>query len=114
MPMTTKAPILLVEDDRGHSRLIERALQRAHVAHDIVTVDDGQEALDYLLKQGPYADARHDLPLIVLLDVQLPSLDGIQVLKRLKADERTKDIPIFDDEFDRECRGDATVRSAKM
>ncbi len=95
MTMTPNTPILLVEDDRGHSRLIERVLRRARIAHHIVTIDDSQEALDYLLRQGAYVDAQHDLPLLVMLDIQLPGLDGIQVLQRLKTHERTKDLPIL-------------------
>ncbi len=95
MPKMLEHLILLVEDDKGHARLLERTLYRAGVSNGILIIDDGQEALDYLLKQGAYGDAQHPLPLLVLLDMQLPTLDGIQVLERLKANDYTKDVPIL-------------------
>lgn len=87
--------ILLVEDDPGHARLIVKNLRRANLTNDIVTVSDGQEALDYLFGTGEYADLKPSSPLLVLLDLNLPVLDGYQVLKRMKADERTKRIPVI-------------------
>jgi CheY-like chemotaxis protein len=87
--------ILLVEDDPGHARLIERNLRRAHVTNAIVTLGDGQQAIDYLFKEDTYAGATHALPLLLLLDVNLPGLDGTQVLARLKADARTRHIPVI-------------------
>ncbi len=76
--------IVLVEDDPGHARLIERNLRRAHITNDIVTLSDGQQAVDYLLQECTYAGATHALPLLLLLDLNLPGLDGYQVLTRLK------------------------------
>jgi CheY-like chemotaxis protein len=87
--------ILLVEDDPGHARLIERNLRRAHITNAIVTLGDGQQAIDYLFKEDTYAGATHALPLLLLLDVNLPGLDGTQVLARLKADARTRHIPVI-------------------
>jgi CheY-like chemotaxis protein len=86
--------ILLVEDDPGHARLIERNLRRAHITNEIITLSDGQQAVDYLFKEHTYAGATHTLPLLLLLDLNLPQLDGYQVLSRLKADERTRHIPV--------------------
>jgi CheY-like chemotaxis protein len=86
--------ILLVEDDPGHARLIERNLRRAHITNEIITLSDGQQAVDYLFKEHTYAGATHTLPLLLLLDRILPQLDGYQVLSRLKADERTRHIPV--------------------
>ena len=87
--------ILLVEDDPGHARLIERNLRRALITNEIVTLSDGQQAVDYLFKERTYAEATHALPLLMLLDLNLPQLDGYQVLTRLKADARTRHIPVI-------------------
>lgn len=86
--------ILLVEDDPGHARLIIKNLRRANLTNDIVAVEDGQQALDYLFSEGEYAGDDRPTPMLVLLDLNLPVLDGYQVLKRMKADERTKRIPV--------------------
>ena len=87
--------ILLVEDDLGHARLIEKNLRRSNIMNDIVTVGDGQQALDYLFGEGEYAGNQCRSPLLVLLDLNLPVLDGYQVLQRMKADRRTKRIPVI-------------------
>ena len=81
--------ILLVEDDPGHARLIEKNLRRANLTNEIAHVTDGQQAVDYLFSNG------HDSSLLVLLDLNLPVLDGCQVLERMKNDERTKRIPVI-------------------
>jgi CheY-like chemotaxis protein len=95
MPPNLPVTILLVEDDPGHARLIELNLRRAHITNDIVVLGDGQAAVDYLFKEAGYVGARHTLPLLVLLDLNLPGLDGYQVLGRLKSDERTQLIPVI-------------------
>jgi CheY-like chemotaxis protein len=87
--------ILLVEDDPGHARLIGKNLRRSNVANDAITVGDGQQALDYLLGEGEYAGRERASPLLVLLDLNLPVLDGYQVLERMKADKRTRSIPVI-------------------
>jgi CheY-like chemotaxis protein len=80
--------ILLAEDDPGHARLIEKNLRRSNILNRIVVVGDGQQAVDYLFGDDcPW-------PLLVLLDLNMPVLDGYQVLERIKADERTKRIPV--------------------
>jgi CheY-like chemotaxis protein len=86
--------ILMVEDDPGHARLIEKNLRRAHISNPIVTVDDGQKAVDFLFNQGDYANHPHPTPLLVLLDLNIPVVDGYAVLKRMKADEKTRRIPV--------------------
>ena len=86
--------ILLVEDDAGHARLIEKNLRRAGIINGIVTVGDGRQALDYLFAEGEYAATESPGALLVLLDLNLPVLDGYQVLERMKADERTHRIPV--------------------
>ena len=95
MPEMQEVSILLVEDDPGHARLIEKNLRRSNITNDIIIVSDGQQALDYLFSEGEYAGSEHVSPLLVLLDLNLPVLDGYQVLKRMKADERTKRILVI-------------------
>jgi CheY-like chemotaxis protein len=87
--------ILLVEDDPGHARLIEKNLRRSNITNKIITFNNGQEAVDYLFKLGEYAESDHDSPLLVLLDLNLPGFDGYQVLQRMKQDDRTKRIPVI-------------------
>jgi len=91
MPDTQSVTIVLVEDDPGHARLIERNLRRSLIVNEIITLPDGQAAVDYIFGEG----FRHPMPLLILLDLNLPVLDGFQVLERLKADERTKHIPVI-------------------
>ena len=88
MSSMQEVTILLVEDDAGHARLIEKNLRRSNIRNEIITVSDGQQALDYVS-----GDKRPSL-LLVLLDLNLPVLDGYQVLQRMKADERTRCIPV--------------------
>jgi len=87
--------ILLVEDDPGHARLIEKNLRRSNVANGIIKASHGQQAIDYLFSEGQYAGSKRASPLLVLLDLNMPVLDGYQVLKRMKADERTRRIPVI-------------------
>lgn len=83
--------IVLVEDDPGHARLIEKNLRRAGINNEIILIDNGQGAVDYLL--GDTCDIYECL--LILLDLNLPGLDGYQVLERIKADSRTKRIPVI-------------------
>jgi CheY-like chemotaxis protein len=94
MSRMQEVTILLVEDDAGHARLIEKNLRRSNITNDIITVSDGQQALDYLSSEGQYAGSECASPLLMLLDLNMPVLDGYQVLERMKADERTKRIPV--------------------
>jgi CheY-like chemotaxis protein len=87
-------PILLVEDDPGHVLLIEKNLRRAGVTNEIIKLDDGGKAVDFLFNEGEFAAASNPLPLLILLDLNLPVLSGLQVLQRIKADDRTKRIPV--------------------
>ena len=87
--------ILLVEDNQDDVELTLMAFKEAKIANEVVVAKDGVEALDYLFGQGKYAgrDLRN-LPVVVLLDLKLPRLGGLEVLKRLREDERTKRIPV--------------------
>jgi CheY-like chemotaxis protein len=92
--VTTKA-ILLVEDNEHDEMLTVRALQKAHLANRIDVVRDGQQALDYLFGEGEFASRDGPrLPIVVMLDIGLPRLSGLQVLERLRKDDRTRLLPI--------------------
>lgn len=95
--MTEHQPvtILLVEDNVGHAVLIEKNLRRSGVSNTIVKLGDGQKAVDFLFRQGEFADEQELALYLVLLDLNLPILDGYQVLQRIKADERTRRIPVI-------------------
>ncbi|MBI5428040.1 MAG: response regulator [Nitrospinae bacterium] len=95
MPDRRPVTILLAEDDEGHSRLIEKNLRRANITNDILKVSDGQKAIDFLFSQGEYAGRKFPSPLLILLDLNMPVLDGRQVLERMKADDRTRRIPVI-------------------
>jgi CheY-like chemotaxis protein len=86
--------ILLVEDDPGHARLIEKNLRRAGINNRILHLDNGRRGVEFLLKQGEFAGDREQAPLLVLLDMNMPELDGCQVLQRIKGEESTRKIPV--------------------
>jgi two-component system response regulator len=87
--------ILLVEDNANDEYLTLRALKKYNVANDIVVARDGEEALDYLFGAGAHAgrDTR-ELPLVVLLDLKLPKVDGLEVLRRIRGEEHTRLLPV--------------------
>jgi two-component system response regulator len=88
-------PILLVEDNPDDEVLTLRALRKSNIANEVIIAHDGVEALDYLFGTGAYAgrDAQKT-PAVVLLDLKLPKLDGLDVLRRLRADSRTALLPV--------------------
>src|SRR5438876_10262695 len=87
--------ILLVEDNADDEALTLRALKRNNIKNDVVVAHDGVEALDYLLGAGgPAGRPPHAMPQLVLLDLKLPRLDGLEVLRRLRADPRTRLLPV--------------------
>jgi CheY-like chemotaxis protein len=93
----TSAPllILLAEDDDGHASLVQRNLQRAGIVNHVVHVKDGQQTLDFIRCEGAYAERTPNGPLLLLLDINMPRLDGVEVLRRLKADDKTAKIPVI-------------------
>lgn len=87
--------ILLVEDNPDDVMLTKRALIENRLANELHVIDDGQQALDYLFCEGEYKGQElHDMPYVVLLDIKLPTISGIEVLRRLRADKRTKYLPV--------------------
>jgi len=89
------AIILLVEDNPDDEALTLRALQKNNIKNEVTVVRDGAEALDYFFATGPYAGRDVSImPQVVLLDLKLPKVDGLEVLKRLRADARTKLLPV--------------------
>jgi len=87
--------ILLVEDNPDDEELTRLAFEECRLANRLVIVRDGQEALDYLFAAGEYADRdTSEMPQVILLDLKLPKIDGLEVLYRVRADERTKLLPV--------------------
>jgi CheY-like chemotaxis protein len=84
--------ILLVEDNRDHAELILKALRDNNVLNEVHVVTSGEEALDFLYQRGEYADAAR--PGLILVDIKLPGMDGIELLRRIKADPKLKPIPV--------------------
>jgi CheY-like chemotaxis protein len=88
--------LLLVEDEEAHAALTERAIRKSGHVERIDIVGDGEEALDYLFHRGKYSDAdQYPCPSLILLDIKLPGIDGIEVLKQIKADSVLKKIPVI-------------------
>jgi len=87
--------ILLVEDNPSDEELTIHALRSNHIANNIEVVRDGAEALDYIFHTGAFADrAAGDRPKVILLDLKLSKVDGLEVLRRIKSDPRTRSIPV--------------------
>ncbi len=92
--MATIKPILLVEDNPKDLELTLAALERSQLANDIVTARDGVEALDWLFCRNAHAGRESGDPAVVLLDLKLPRIDGLQVLEKIKGDEDMKHLPV--------------------
>ena len=91
--MATEPLILLIEDNESHAILTQRSLSEYPVKLTVVHVSDGEEALDYLFRRGPYTDAA--LPQLVLLDLRLPRINGLDVLRHMKDSEQLRVIPVI-------------------
>jgi two-component system response regulator len=86
--------ILLVEDNASDEKLTVLAFKQCGVANQVVVQRDGATALDYIFETGKYAGRTGGLPRVVLLDLKLPKIDGLEVLRRIRADERTRFLPV--------------------
>ncbi|MFO0865520.1 MAG: response regulator [Gemmataceae bacterium] len=87
-------PILLVEDNPRDLELTLLALEKSNLANEVITVRDGAEALDYLFRRGNYQDRPNGNPAVILLDLKLPKVDGIQVLQEVKAEPSLQSLPV--------------------
>ena len=92
--MITLDRILLVEDSSRDAELALDALAANHLANEVVHVRDGAEALDYLRRRGPFADRGEGEPALVMLDLKMPKVDGLEVLRQMKSDPHLKMIPV--------------------
>ncbi len=94
MHSNTVKNILLVEDNADDAELTLHALKRNNILNPIDIVRDGQEAIDYLYFTGKFANSHHSVPTLILLDLKLPKVDGIEVLRKIKQDNSLKKIPV--------------------
>ncbi|HOT88820.1 MAG TPA: response regulator [Bacteroidales bacterium] len=86
--------ILLVEDNPQDAELIMRTLKKNHIANEIFIVYDGEEALDFLYSRNQYTDQNNHIPKVIFLDIKLPKVNGLEILKIVKADENLRHIPV--------------------
>ena len=92
--MSTLGRILLVEDDPKDVELTLTALEEYHLANEVVVTRDGEEALDYLYRRSAFATRLNDNPAVLLLDLKLPKVDGLEVLQQIKSDQQLRMIPV--------------------
>ncbi|MCC7446174.1 MAG: response regulator [Anaerolineae bacterium] len=95
MPTADEVIIVLVEDNPGHARLVEKNLRRANISNPLVKLGDGKRAIEYLFGPQGYITQEHPPALLMLLDLNLPVVDGYRVIEQMKSDARTKTIPII-------------------
>jgi two-component system response regulator len=94
MTLTESAELLIVEDNPNDLELTLRALKKNRVSNAILTLKDGAEALDYLFCLGRYASCTAPLPKVIFLDLKLPKVDGMEVLRQIRSHDRTRTIPV--------------------
>jgi CheY-like chemotaxis protein len=92
--MKVETVILIAEDDEGHARLIEKNLRRARVANRVERFEDGQQILDFLFRRGE-RNREPRIPYLLLLDIRMPKVDGVEVLRQLKEDKELRKVPVI-------------------
>jgi len=92
--MTQLRPILLVEDDLKDVELVLAALKKNNLANEVVVARDGEEALDYLYRRGRFQSHDQGLPIVLFLDLKMPKVDGLEVLRQMKGDDALRVIPV--------------------
>ena len=92
--MTQNVIILIADDDAGHARLIEKNLNRAGLMNKILRFEDGQQILDFLFRRGDGPKRSSDAAYLLLLDIRMPKVDGVEVLRQLKAEPELRKIPV--------------------
>ena len=93
--MKEEVIVLIVEDDDGHARLIEKNLRRASIENEMLRFTDGQQILDFLFRRGEGRKREHLTPYLLLLDIRIPKMDGIEVLRQVKQDEELRKVPVI-------------------
>jgi two-component system response regulator len=93
--MINNVEILLVEDNESDAKLTMRALKKDNICNNIIHLPDGAEALDFIFAKGKYSERKvEDKPKVILLDLNMPKIGGLEVLRQIRSDERTKYIPV--------------------
>ena len=93
--MKEEVIVLIVEDDDGHARLIEKNLRRASITNEMLRFADGQQVLDFLFRRGEGRKREQLTPYLLLLDIHIPRLDGLEVLRQIKQDEELRKVPVI-------------------
>lgn len=93
--MRKEVVILIAEDDDGHANLIQKNLRRTSISNEIIRFKDGQEVLDFLFNNGEGETRVHGKAYLLLLDIRMPKVDGVEVLRQLRADQELKKLPII-------------------
>ena len=93
--MKREVVIVIAEDDEGHAALIKKNLNRAGIMNDIVHFTDGQQVLDYLFQKGKKPQRENGRPYLLLLDIRMPKVDGIEVLSKIKKNKELRKIPVI-------------------
>lgn len=92
--MTEEKTILLADDNSDDIELTRRLFERNGIRNKLIVIHDGEQVLEYLFRQGPYEGRTYRLPSLILLNLRLPKIDGIEVLERIREDRRTSSIPV--------------------
>lgn len=95
MAQLNEVTILVVDDDEGHTELVSLNLRRAGIKNPMMALHNGEDALDFVFCRGPHADRKGDEALLILLDINMPGVDGVEVLRQIKANPDTRKIPVI-------------------